>query len=695
MALFENFPYTNLHDLNLDWVLGTIRKLIAEWAAYQVAMNDAFADLSGKFDDLRSYVMNYFENLDLDEAVTEAVRAVLETMIEDGTITELIAEYIKNIGGGGSVSVNLLAEYLTDTLQNSSNWFSSEHYEHAPQGCCYIGNDRVVLYVLTKPNTDNMGVLICIDIRTGTIVWKSNRIKCYHGNTIAYDGTNLYIAGAVDSSGNSDVANYQVFKVNPNNPSAIADTYTVLGQNIAIDDVTGDFYVGGGQLGSNPNKLYKYGASLENTNPQEISLEINDLTEYLFTRAETQGIAVHNGTLYQLFSRETSLCVAFNAASGELIRTWNIPYVWNGCKYSQELEDITYDPAEDRFLIMSSTSTQRTHNCQVANIAEVGLYKNVAERLPRYAVYEPSNNANKNVDLWVENDAATVGETGACLPFYDRHPVENGTTITNACVFYNAYDAELYASMRGNTSRIHYIANARRTTRPVFSNWHPKTNFRISAASGNILRLTAPDLRRVDNAMITQGGSAGLVNIYATSGTAVLEVYDNQTVILENVELEPSTDTAVRGIDVYRGGVLRMLQTVQMHEDHASKPLYRVQTYGVIDNCRKLYDGAVSTGNTHTLSAPAYSTGIITIEAYPEGQTFPSMIMCDRSNGNLFKGIIPVDGGYYACNFTIQQTDIRFNNIVYFAAGAATGSAQTGIARIIVRQYGNSSKFDA
>ena len=27
MALFENFPYTNLHELNLDWLINEIKKL--------------------------------------------------------------------------------------------------------------------------------------------------------------------------------------------------------------------------------------------------------------------------------------------------------------------------------------------------------------------------------------------------------------------------------------------------------------------------------------------------------------------------------------------------------------------------------------------------------------------------------------------------------------------------------------------
>ena len=696
MALFENFPYTNLHDLNLDWVLSTIRKLIAEWAAYQEAMNKNFRDLEEAFISLRQYVMDYFDNLDLTEAVTEAVEATLQEMMEDGSLDRILAEYIKNIGGSGKISVNLLAEYLTDTKQTNSWYSSSENFEHAPQGMCYIGNNRVVLYVLTKPNDANRGVFICIDMSTGTILWKSDRTECYHGNTLAYKDGYIYAAGAVaeDENGHQS-ANHSIFKVNINTPSLIDTTYTVLGQNIAIDDVTGAFYVGGGQLGSNANKVWKYAdeAALAAGEYEEITLEATALTQYLFTKAETQGICVHNGTLLQLFSRELSACCAFDMTDGHYVRGWNIPYIWNGCKYSQELEDISYDPDNDRYLIMSSTATQRTHNCQVANVGEAGLYKNVVERLPRYAVYEGSQTAS--VDLRIENDSATVGETGACLPFFDRHPLNaQSQVIANACIFYNAYDAELFGGLRGNNSYNHYVAMARHTNHPVFSNWHAHTSFKLSAASGNYLRITAPDLARVTSAFITGAGSAGLVNIYgATSGGAVIDIVDNATVTLQDVELEPSTQNVVRGIDLYRDGRMCLQGTVKMIDAHASKPLYRVRTNGVIENAQQLYDGAITTNTTQTLDSPAYSTGMISIQFFITGQAFHPIIVVDRSNGNLFKANVPVDGGYWATNFTIQQNDIRFNNIVYYEHGADTGSAVAGIDRIIIHQSPNYPEF--
>ena len=697
MALFENFPYTNLHDLNLDWVLATIRKLIAEWTAYKLAMDEAFDDLKGQFHELYDYVMNYFENLDLDDAVTAAVREVLQEMIEDGTINELIAEYIKNIGGGGKTTVNLLAEYLTDTLQNSDNWFSSTNYEFAPQGFCYIGNNRCVLYTRTKPESESKGVLVCIDLSTGTILWKSDRIKCYHGNTIAYDGTYLYLSGAVDDSTGTSYAQHKVYRIDPQYPSSIDKEYTIPGQNIAIDDVTGKFYVGGGQLGNNPNKLWIYddeaalSAATEADTP-DVTLQSTDLTQYAFNHARTQGIAVHNGTLYQLFDMEMSACLAFNAETGQYIRGWNIPYIWNGCKYSQELEDLSYDPVNDRWLIMTITPTQRTHNCQVANIGEIGLYKNVVERLPRYAVYEGAQTAS--VDLQVENDAAQVLETGACLPFFDRHPTSGNTLIANKCIFYNAYDAELFGEMRGQYSYIHYVATARHTGRPVFSNWHPHTSYRLTAAEDCLLRITVPDFKRVETAFISGAGSAGNVNLYnSTSGGAVIDIIDNSRVTLQNVELEPSSDSVVRGIDLYRDGHMCLQGAVKMASGYEALPLYRVRTNGVIENAQQLYDGAIVANTTTNLDLPAYSTGLISIQLLPEDEPFHPMVVVDRSNGNLFKVAFPVNAGTLVCNMTIQQNDIRFNKIVLYEHGESTGTEQAGLDRIIVHQSPNYPEF--
>lgn len=44
MGLFDHFPYTNVHELNLDWVLSMMRALEAEWEAYTAGNSLTFAD---------------------------------------------------------------------------------------------------------------------------------------------------------------------------------------------------------------------------------------------------------------------------------------------------------------------------------------------------------------------------------------------------------------------------------------------------------------------------------------------------------------------------------------------------------------------------------------------------------------------------------------------------------------------------
>lgn len=83
MALFENFPYTNFHELNLDWLLQKMKEL----AASQNSLEEAMAALE-----------YYIHHLDLDDIVVET----LNNMLDDGTLEALmadaIAQYETNIG---------------------------------------------------------------------------------------------------------------------------------------------------------------------------------------------------------------------------------------------------------------------------------------------------------------------------------------------------------------------------------------------------------------------------------------------------------------------------------------------------------------------------------------------------------------------------------------------------------------------
>lgn len=111
---FNKYPYTDFHELNLDWILETIKNVVAEWAATLTAWNEtqqAWHDEQEAFQDLHDYVMNYFDNLDVQEEINNK----LDQMAADGTLDALLLPYfnqykteINNIMAGQNNRIGVL-----------------------------------------------------------------------------------------------------------------------------------------------------------------------------------------------------------------------------------------------------------------------------------------------------------------------------------------------------------------------------------------------------------------------------------------------------------------------------------------------------------------------------------------------------------------------------------------------------------
>lgn len=82
MGLFEQFPYTNFHELNLDWFVTTFKDLLDDWAAQKVEFNN----LKDAWEAMRTWVTNYFDDLN----VQEEVNSKLDKMAEDGTLASVL-----------------------------------------------------------------------------------------------------------------------------------------------------------------------------------------------------------------------------------------------------------------------------------------------------------------------------------------------------------------------------------------------------------------------------------------------------------------------------------------------------------------------------------------------------------------------------------------------------------------------------
>lgn len=94
---FDKFPYTNLHNVNLDWVLQKVK----EWGAMVEDNNQRFEDLqaaytafsewlTSDYNNFKDYVTGYLENLDVQQEINNK----LDDMFRSGQLETYLQPYV-------------------------------------------------------------------------------------------------------------------------------------------------------------------------------------------------------------------------------------------------------------------------------------------------------------------------------------------------------------------------------------------------------------------------------------------------------------------------------------------------------------------------------------------------------------------------------------------------------------------------
>lgn len=79
---FYQFPGSNFHDLNLDWLLQEMKNCLAEWEATK----QEWTSTEESWSNLQQFVTNYFENLDISQEISDKINQ----MLADGTLLQLL-----------------------------------------------------------------------------------------------------------------------------------------------------------------------------------------------------------------------------------------------------------------------------------------------------------------------------------------------------------------------------------------------------------------------------------------------------------------------------------------------------------------------------------------------------------------------------------------------------------------------------
>lgn len=86
---FDHYPYTNFHNVNLDWVLQAVKS----WGALVEANNQAFKDLKEANEDFKNYVENYLHVVIPEEIASNIEEAVSKWLDEHPEATTTVQDH--------------------------------------------------------------------------------------------------------------------------------------------------------------------------------------------------------------------------------------------------------------------------------------------------------------------------------------------------------------------------------------------------------------------------------------------------------------------------------------------------------------------------------------------------------------------------------------------------------------------------
>lgn len=206
----NKYPYTDFHELNLDWFLAQFKTLTDAWdsqqANYEQFKEDVtteFNNLSGKFDTLDEtvqsftrFITNYFDNLDVQQEINNK----LDELVADGTMTELIRPIFDAYAAQMTQRMNVLEGRMDQfaSLPDGSTAGDAELLDIrvGPNGVAYSSAGNAVRAIsdcfIVSPNLFDFSKITKGKYMTDTGSIGTNAIYCYTDYIPVNPGDTLY-----------------------------------------------------------------------------------------------------------------------------------------------------------------------------------------------------------------------------------------------------------------------------------------------------------------------------------------------------------------------------------------------------------------------------------------------------------------------------------------------------------------------
>lgn len=200
---FNNFPYTDFHELNLDWIL----KKIKTWAReYETILND--------YDNLNKLYLELSKKIDeeIGGEAAEAAKEQLQEWLDDGTLANLLNTVTTDAVG----TFNL--QRLFRTVELTDQYVDASYDAKWPQGGCLTRNGTWIQAYSTRNDKDVL--FEEYDLNNDYIVTRTGGpVDLGHANSITYDGNYIWVAERLYNNNTTS----KIVKLNYNNFSVVEE----------------------------------------------------------------------------------------------------------------------------------------------------------------------------------------------------------------------------------------------------------------------------------------------------------------------------------------------------------------------------------------------------------------------------------------------------------------------------------------
>lgn len=274
MGIFRQFPYSNFHDMNMDWLLNTWKEFSAQFDIWQASVDEALAEFK-----------KYIEDVPFDEYVND----VLTKWLNDGTFDSIVR--------------SLLMPQRELIIARELRYISTSDNSLGGQSCffydpfIYITGQVTGGQVIHKCNLN------------GEVVESHNYTDLGHANSIAIANDKIYIADG--SSAKVTVINFATWQIE----SVIApEGFDNIWSVTAYDDKV---YLLGSDANA-PSSIMLF-AEIDSDNEVTVKLSIPNPPNMV-----RQNMCVKDSSIYIIFNM-ANMVYEYDINTGAMISALYIP----------------------------------------------------------------------------------------------------------------------------------------------------------------------------------------------------------------------------------------------------------------------------------------------------------------------------------------------------------------------------------